>query len=172
MFYPQRSSRQSRGHRCRPFSPLLLPGTCLHFLSRMGFSIPTARRFSSKVVNSRSRAFRWSTLVQCKAPTGMHEVRLEPTKLILIGTWAAYQATGDSKGGLNVYFVNWTTGTVKGRAIWFEVYLTAWVTSRLALFTSRQLTLSSAAEPVWRADSTITHPRTAVLLTCTQQQQQ
>ena len=34
------------------------PGTCLQFLSRIGFSIPTARRFSSNVANSRSRAFR------------------------------------------------------------------------------------------------------------------
>ena len=33
-------------------------GTCLHFLSRIGFSIPTARRFSSNAANSRSRAFR------------------------------------------------------------------------------------------------------------------
>ena len=32
----------SRGHRCRPFSP---PGFCLQFLSRIGFSNPTARRF-------------------------------------------------------------------------------------------------------------------------------
>ena len=39
-------------------SSLLPPGTCLQFLSRIGFSIPTARRFSSNVANSRSRAFR------------------------------------------------------------------------------------------------------------------
>ena len=39
-------------------SSLLPPGTCLQFLSRIGFSIPTARRFSSSVANSRSRAFR------------------------------------------------------------------------------------------------------------------
>ena len=38
--------------------PLFPPGTCLQFLSRIGFSIPTARRFSSNVTNSRSRAFR------------------------------------------------------------------------------------------------------------------
>ena len=40
-------------------SSLLIPGTCLQFLSRIGFSIPTARRFSSNVANSRSRAFRY-----------------------------------------------------------------------------------------------------------------
>ena len=41
-------------------SSLLPPGTYLQFLSRIGFSIPTARRFSSNVAinNSRSRAFR------------------------------------------------------------------------------------------------------------------
>ena len=39
-------------------SSLLPPGTCLQFLSRTGFSIPTARRFSSNVANSRSRALR------------------------------------------------------------------------------------------------------------------
>ena len=39
-------------------SALLPPGTCLQLLSRTGFSIPTARRFSSNVANSSSRAFR------------------------------------------------------------------------------------------------------------------
>ena len=39
-------------------SSLLPPGTCLQFLSRIGFGIPTARRFSSNVAISRSRAFR------------------------------------------------------------------------------------------------------------------
>ena len=44
----------------KPWSQVssLPPCTCLQFLSRMGFSIPTARRFSSNVANSRSRAFR------------------------------------------------------------------------------------------------------------------
>ena len=53
-FYPQRSSGQAVVTGVVP-SP---PGTCLQFLSRIGFSIPTARRFSSNVANSRSRAFR------------------------------------------------------------------------------------------------------------------
>ena len=39
-------------------STLLPPGTCLYFLSRIGFSIPTARRFPSNAANLRSRAFR------------------------------------------------------------------------------------------------------------------
>ena len=37
---------------------LLPPGTCLHFFSRIGFSILTARRFLSDGADSRSRAFR------------------------------------------------------------------------------------------------------------------
>ena len=37
---------------------LLPPGTCLQFLSRVWFNIPTARRSSSNVANSRSRDFR------------------------------------------------------------------------------------------------------------------
>ena len=41
-------------------SSLLPPGTCLLLLSLMGFSISTARRFSSNVANSRFRAFRCS----------------------------------------------------------------------------------------------------------------
>ena len=45
----------SRGHR---WSTILPPGACLYFLSRMGFSIPTACQFSSNVADSRSRAFR------------------------------------------------------------------------------------------------------------------
>ena len=47
-------------------SSLLPPGTCLQFLSRIGFSIPTALRFSSNVANSRSRAFRPSFLCKKK----------------------------------------------------------------------------------------------------------
>ena len=41
-------------------SSLLPPGSYLQFLSRIGVSNPTARRFSSSVANSRSRAFRKS----------------------------------------------------------------------------------------------------------------
>ena len=33
----------------------LPPGTCLQFLSRIGFSIPTARRFSSNVANCNNK---------------------------------------------------------------------------------------------------------------------
>ena len=47
-------------------SSLLPPGTCLQFLSRIGFSIPTARRLSSNFANSRFRAFRESICAQEK----------------------------------------------------------------------------------------------------------
>ena len=66
-------------------SSLLPPGTCLRLLSRIGFGIPTARRFSSSVAivtNSRSRAFRLSIFIQENLPSSMHSVRHEPTKLI------------------------------------------------------------------------------------------
>ena len=49
----------------------LPPGTCLQFLSRIGFGIPTARRFSSSVANSRSRAFHKSICAQEKVPTNL-----------------------------------------------------------------------------------------------------
>ena len=62
----------SRGHRCRPFPPP--PGSCFQFLSRIGFSNPTARRFFVEcVANSRSRAFRKSICAQEKVPTNLYE---------------------------------------------------------------------------------------------------
>ena len=61
-------------------------------------NIPTARRSSSSVVNSRSRAFRYSICIKNKVAidTIIHSARLEPTKLILVGTRTTYQATGDA----------------------------------------------------------------------------
>ena len=50
-------------------SSLLPLSSCLHFLSRIGFSNPTARQFSSNVANSRSRVFRKSICAQQKIPT-------------------------------------------------------------------------------------------------------
>ena len=52
-------------------SSLLRPGTCLQFLSRKGFSIPTARGFSSNVANSRSRAFPNHIFMREEVPTSM-----------------------------------------------------------------------------------------------------
>ena len=40
--------------------------------------------------------------MQEKVPTSMHSVRLEPTKLILIGTRATYQASGDADSNVIV----------------------------------------------------------------------
>ena len=53
-FYPQRSPGQAVVTGVVPSPPRYVPS----FLSRTGFSIPTARRFSSNVATSRSRAFR------------------------------------------------------------------------------------------------------------------
>ena len=54
-FYPRRPSGKAVWSQV---STLLPPGTCLYFLSRIGFSIPTAGRFSSNEAHSRSRSFR------------------------------------------------------------------------------------------------------------------
>ena len=67
-------------------STLLPPGFRLQFLSRIGFSNPTARRFSSSVANSRSRAFRKTICAAHKKKsqriyTSMHLTGLELTKL-------------------------------------------------------------------------------------------
>ena len=45
------------------FSP---PGTCLYFLSRIGLSIATARRFSSNVANSTLSRFPLIDFFFCK----------------------------------------------------------------------------------------------------------
>ena len=63
----------SRGHRCRSFSS---PVLAFNFLSRIGFSNPTARRFSLSVANSRSRVFRKSICAQEEVPTNLHEYAL------------------------------------------------------------------------------------------------
>ena len=52
-FYPQRSSGQAVVTGVVSSTPRYVPS----FLSGIGFSIPTARRFSSNVATSRSRAF-------------------------------------------------------------------------------------------------------------------
>ena len=63
-------SRRSSGHavvtnivRCSAFLP---PGTCLRLLSGVGFSIVTARRYSSITANSRSRTFRQSFFLEAQ----------------------------------------------------------------------------------------------------------
>ena len=61
--------------------PLYLPSP----LSRIGFSIPTARRLSSNVANSRSRAFRESLCAQEKVPTNLYEYALGGTRAYAIG---------------------------------------------------------------------------------------
>ena len=76
-------------------SSLLPTGTCLPFLSRIGFSIPTARRRSSHVANSRFRAFRESICAQEKVPTylvytSIHSMGLE---LTIAGTRITCDAT-------------------------------------------------------------------------------
>ena len=60
------SSTRRRFYPQRPFGQAVVtsvvpsPRHVRSFLSRIGFGIPTARRFSSNVANSCSRAFRYS----------------------------------------------------------------------------------------------------------------
>ena len=61
-------SRQLLDKLWSQVSSLSPPGTCLQVLSRIGFSIPTVRRFSSNVANSRSRVLRYSIFL-CKKKT-------------------------------------------------------------------------------------------------------
>ena len=58
-FYPQRSPREAVVTGVFPSAPLCAPS----FLSRIGLSIPTARRSISNVADSRSRAFRLNAYV-------------------------------------------------------------------------------------------------------------
>ena len=82
-------------------SSILPPGTCIQFFSRIGFSIPTARRYSSSVTNSRSRASRLSLFYARKSPDEyVHSVRMELAKLILVGTRITCQATGAAGYGI------------------------------------------------------------------------
>ena len=73
-----------------PSPPLYVPS----FLSRIGFSIPTARRLSSNVAHSRSRASAIQFLCKKKPYEYVHSGIIEPAKLILVGTKIVYQATG------------------------------------------------------------------------------
>ena len=57
-------------------SSLLPPGSCLQLLSRIGFSNPTDRRFSSRVANSRSRVFGKSICPREKVPTNIYKYAL------------------------------------------------------------------------------------------------
>ena len=76
----------SRGHRCRPFPT---PVRAFIFIAHTGFSIPSARRFSSKVANPRCRAFRKINFYARKSPyeyalgeSRTHEIAVVP---LLIG---------------------------------------------------------------------------------------
>ena len=85
----------------KPWSQVLSlpsPGPCLVFLSRKGFSFPTACRCSSNAANSRSRAFRqsfYSYLRKCPYEHALgenytHEIDYYRHHL------TTYQATGDA----------------------------------------------------------------------------
>ena len=78
-----------------PSHPRYVPS----FLSRIWFSVTTARRFSSNVASSRFRAFRESNCAQEKFPvriyTSMHSGGLELTRLTYVaGTRITCYTTG------------------------------------------------------------------------------
>ena len=93
-------------------SSLLPPGTCLQFLSRIGFSIPTARRFSSNVARKSPHEY-------------VHSVRIELAKLILVqvGTRITYQATGDAGLVFTIEGVFTCFRTECGRHIFVSTYV-------------------------------------------------
>ena len=62
-------------------SSLLPPGSCLHFLSRIGFNnIPPLVDISLSVANSCSHAFCKSICAHEKAPTNLYEYALGGTR--------------------------------------------------------------------------------------------
>ena len=81
IFFPHTSTFQLPDNLWSHVSSLLPPGSCLQFLSRIGFSNPTARRFfSSGVANARSRVFRKPICAQEKIPTILYEYTLGGTR--------------------------------------------------------------------------------------------
>ena len=79
-FYPRRSSRRAVVIGVVPSPPRYVP----FFLSHIGFSIPTARRFSSNVVSHALALSAYHFFMQEKVPTSMPSLRLEPARLILL----------------------------------------------------------------------------------------
>ena len=77
-------------------SPLDVPS----FLSCLGFSIPTARRFSLNVGMLLTHALALSASIFFYARKNpyeyVHSGRIEPTKLVLIGTKITDQVSGDA----------------------------------------------------------------------------
>ena len=110
--YTDRSTITTPGRRCCPFSPRYVPS----FLSRIGFSIPTARRFSSSVANSRFRPLLIVSFNARKSPNeyalgetrshkliSLYEARGPPTKppgtpalYVLTLRYVVYHDTNDS----------------------------------------------------------------------------
>ena len=92
-FYSQRSSGQKPWSQVSGVVPS--PRCVPSFFSRIGFSIPTARRFSSNECCQLTLFLALSdNQFLCKKKS-LRSVRIELTKLILVGTRITYKATGD-----------------------------------------------------------------------------
>ena len=91
-----------------PSPPRYVPS----FLSRIGFSIPTARRFSSIVAHSRSRAFRYDQF-SCKKTSlrvcALGENGTREIDFSTVGTRITYQATGDAGVHIYIHIASTTT---------------------------------------------------------------
>ena len=99
-------------------SSLLPPGTCLQFLSRIGLGFPTARRPSSNVANSRSRAFRESIYARQKVPTNLYEYALGGTRthaIELRGNIAGTRMTCYTTGATVFFLIHHVRLTTPGR---------------------------------------------------------
>ena len=92
-FHPQRSSGQSRGRRCNPFpSPVRVFVLIAHRVQHSHYfslifieCLPT-----HALAHSADHFFKKEKVL---TSASMHSVRLEPTKLILVGTRTTYRAT-------------------------------------------------------------------------------
>ena len=85
----------SRGDRCHPFPP---PVRAFTFIAhRVQHSHCSSIFIEIRMLLTHALALSASQLFARKSPYEyVHSVRIEPTKLILVGTRITYQATGDA----------------------------------------------------------------------------
>ena len=96
----------------------LPPGTCLYFLSRIGFSIPTARRFSSNVATLHQFAQEKARDLYIIRPCTLRFFQIDNTKVLLGAVSYNRKSYGAVRCGFQVLYVN---NTVR---FGFEIYPT------------------------------------------------
>ena len=113
MFYSQRPSGQAVVTGVVPSSPWYVPS----ILSRIGFSIPTARQLSSNIqccYLTLSRFPRFNFYARKSPYEHVHSVRIDLAKLILVGTRITYHATGDAGFAHYLLMFNNINAIIKG----------------------------------------------------------